>query len=71
MIPTKHGYRVRCLRCGTIGPERKDPARAWAALRDWRSSKSRTTRDQDDRHEEEDAPDLRAGPPEEATSSEA
>lgn len=32
------------MRCGTFGPKRKDPTRAWSALRGWRSSKSSTTR---------------------------
>ena len=31
------------MRCGTFGPKRKDPTRAWSALRGWRSRKSSTT----------------------------
>lgn len=32
VLPTERGYRVRCLRCGTVGPERESPERAWSAL---------------------------------------
>ncbi len=31
-VRTEHGYRIRCLKCGTVGPEREDPTSAWAAL---------------------------------------
>ena len=31
-VRTEHGYRIRCLVCGTVGPDREDPASAWAAL---------------------------------------
>src|SRR3712207_6123803 len=31
-VRTERGYRIRCLKCGTVGPEREDPTSAWAAL---------------------------------------
>jgi hypothetical protein len=32
VLPTERRYRVRCLRCGTVGPESESPERAWSAL---------------------------------------
>jgi hypothetical protein len=31
-VRTERGYRIRCLTCGMVGPEREDPASAWTAL---------------------------------------
>jgi hypothetical protein len=31
-VCTEHGYRIRCLVCGTVGPELEDSASAWSAL---------------------------------------
>ena len=31
-VRAERGYRIRCLVCGTVGPELEDPASAWAAL---------------------------------------
>jgi len=31
-VRTEHGYRIRCLTCETVGPEREDPVSAWIAL---------------------------------------
>jgi hypothetical protein len=33
VIDTEGGYRVRCLKCGEIGPETKNPGKAWEALK--------------------------------------
>ena len=35
VMPTENGHRVRCLRCGEIGPEKENPGEAWVALRWW------------------------------------
>jgi hypothetical protein len=32
VIQTERGYRVQCLRCGLIGPERENPSESWYAL---------------------------------------
>ena len=30
---TENGYRVRCLRCGEIGPEKENSGKVWVVLR--------------------------------------
>ena len=33
VIPTDQGYKVRCLLCGMVGPQKEDPSAAWVALK--------------------------------------
>ena len=33
---TAHGFKVRCLRCGEVGPERENAGAAFVALRQQR-----------------------------------
>jgi hypothetical protein len=33
IIRTNSGYKVECLDCGVVSPERENPAQAWLALR--------------------------------------
>jgi hypothetical protein len=33
VMTTASGYRVRCLKCGQIGPETENPGKAWVALK--------------------------------------
>ena len=38
VVRTGGGYRVRCLRCGLLGPERENVEAAWEALKRERRS---------------------------------
>jgi hypothetical protein len=33
---TGRGYRIRCLTCGAVGPQRQESGEAWADLEGWR-----------------------------------
>ena len=33
VVHTRRGYRIRCLKCGTVSVEREEPEQAWTALR--------------------------------------
>jgi uncharacterized Zn finger protein len=33
VVRTRRGYRIRCLKCGTVSAEREEPEQAWTALR--------------------------------------
>jgi uncharacterized Zn finger protein len=33
VVQTRRGYRIRCLKCGTVSAEREEPEQAWKALR--------------------------------------
>jgi hypothetical protein len=33
VVQTRRGYRIHCLKCGTVGAEREEPEQAWTALR--------------------------------------
>jgi hypothetical protein len=33
VVKTRRGYRIRCLKCGTVSVERDKPEQAWAALK--------------------------------------
>ena len=33
VVQTRRGYRIRCLKCGTVSAEREEPEQAWTALR--------------------------------------
>ena len=32
VVQTRRGYRIRCLKCGTVSAEREEPEQAWTAL---------------------------------------
>ena len=33
VVRTRRGYRIRCLKFGTVSAEREEPEQAWTALR--------------------------------------
>jgi hypothetical protein len=44
VIRTGGGYRIRCLGCEEVGPEREGLGQAWLALRWHRRTRERTYR---------------------------